>query len=83
MQTFVVKLASGVAALVVSICLSLSHLSSNTDADAAVTTGGSVARGLQNDNDCNSYNRSYYCTDLFSQKIYSYRQENGRDYKRH
>ena len=43
MQTFVVKLASGVAALVVSICLSLSHLSSNTDADAAVTTGGSVA----------------------------------------
>lgn len=42
MQTFVVKLASGVAALVVSICLSLSHLSSNTDADAAVTTGGSV-----------------------------------------
>ena len=43
MQTFVVKLASGVAALVVSICLSLSHLSSNTDADAAVTMGGSVA----------------------------------------
>ena len=48
MQTFVVKLASGVAALVVSICLSLCHLSSNTDvtdvADAvqAVNSTGSV-----------------------------------------
>ncbi len=31
MQTFVVKLASGVAALVASICLELSNLSSNTD----------------------------------------------------
>jgi melibiose permease len=43
MQTFVVKLASGIAALVVSICLSLCHLSSNTDAtDVAGSVGGNV-----------------------------------------
>jgi melibiose permease len=43
MQTFVVKLASGIAALVVSICLSLCHLSSNTDAtDIAGSVGGNV-----------------------------------------
>ena len=35
MQTFVVKLASGVAALVASICLSLTHLQSGTDVSAA------------------------------------------------
>ncbi len=35
MQTFVVKLASGVAALVASICLSLTHLQSGTEVSAA------------------------------------------------
>ena len=35
MQTFVVKLASGVAALVASICLSLTHLQSGTNVSAA------------------------------------------------
>lgn len=35
MQTFVVKLASGVAALAASICLSLTHLQSGTDVSAA------------------------------------------------
>ena len=35
MQTFVVKLASGVAALVASICLSLTHLQSGTDVSAS------------------------------------------------
>ena len=34
MQTFVVKLASGVAALAASICLSLNHLQSGTDISA-------------------------------------------------
>lgn len=42
MQTFVVKLASGIAALVVSICLSVCRLSSNTDAVTDAVAGGSV-----------------------------------------
>lgn len=43
MQTFVVKLASGVAALIASICLTLSHLSSDTSAaDTAVQASSSV-----------------------------------------
>ena len=42
MQTFVVKLASGIAALVVSICLSVCRLSSNTDTVTDAVTGGSV-----------------------------------------
>lgn len=40
MQTFVVKLASGVAALAASICLAVSHLSKNTDAAAAQAAAG-------------------------------------------
>ena len=36
MQTFVVKLASGVAALIASICLSVFHISKNTDVEAVV-----------------------------------------------
>lgn len=36
MQTFVVKLASGVAALIASICLSVCNLSDNTEQTAAV-----------------------------------------------
>ena len=42
MQTFVVKVASGIAALVVSICLSVCRLSSNTDAVTDAVAGGSV-----------------------------------------
>lgn len=43
MQTFVVKLASGIAALVVSICLAVCNLSSNTDAaETASAAAGSV-----------------------------------------
>ena len=42
MQTFVVKLASGVAALVASICLSISNISDDT-AVVAATEQGSVA----------------------------------------
>ena len=42
MQTFVVKLASGIAALVVSICLSVCRLSSNTDVVTDAVAGGSV-----------------------------------------
>ncbi len=42
MQTFVVKLASGIAALVVSICLAVSHLSQDTTGDAVAAAGGSV-----------------------------------------
>ena len=43
MQTFVVKLASGVAALAASICLAVSHISKNTDQVAVqAASGGSV-----------------------------------------
>ena len=35
MQTFVVKLASGIAALVASICLSINHLQSGTEVSEA------------------------------------------------
>lgn len=41
MQTFVVKLASGVAALAASICLSLSHISENTDQVVVDAVSGS------------------------------------------
>lgn len=46
MQTFVVKLASGMAALVASLCLNLCHLNSDTSdtvSAAAGASGGSVA----------------------------------------
>ncbi|MDE7434830.1 MAG: glycoside-pentoside-hexuronide (GPH):cation symporter [Lachnospiraceae bacterium] len=42
MQTFVVKLASGVAALVASICLSVCNLSDDTSSTAATAAGSSV-----------------------------------------
>lgn len=45
MQTFVVKLASGVAALVASICLSVFRLSDDTE--AAVQAAGSSVVGLR------------------------------------
>ncbi|MDO4616437.1 MAG: glycoside-pentoside-hexuronide (GPH):cation symporter [Lachnospiraceae bacterium] len=41
MQTFVVKLASGVAALAASICLAVSHISSNTDNVVSQAASGS------------------------------------------
>ena len=44
MQTFVVKLASGIAALVASIALSVFHISESDDAISAVD--GSVVKGL-------------------------------------
>ena len=43
MQTFVVKLASGVAALVASICLTVCNLSQNTEGAAVAVAGSSVA----------------------------------------
>ena len=44
MQTFVVKLASGVAAMIASICLSISHISQDTStAEAAAAGASSVA----------------------------------------
>ncbi|MBO5524016.1 MAG: MFS transporter [Roseburia sp.] len=43
MQTFVVKLASGVAALVASVCLSLCNLSNDTSGTAVEASAGSVA----------------------------------------
>ena len=44
MQTFVVKLASGVAAFIASICLTVCNLSSDTaGTQVAETAGGSVA----------------------------------------
>lgn len=43
MQTFVVKLASGVAALIASVCLQISNISDNTDAVVTeAVTGSSV-----------------------------------------
>ncbi|MCD7862885.1 MAG: glycoside-pentoside-hexuronide (GPH):cation symporter [Lachnospiraceae bacterium] len=47
MQTFVVKLASGIAALVASICLSVCNLSSDTDAEAVAEAAGSSVVGLR------------------------------------
>lgn len=47
MQTFVVKLASGVAALIASVCLTLSHLSSDTSAAESVQTAASSVMGLR------------------------------------
>ncbi len=47
MQTFVVKLASGIAALVASICLSVCNLSSDTDAEAVAEAAGSSVAGLR------------------------------------
>lgn len=48
MQTFVVKLASGVAALIASICLSICNLSDNTDVvEAVVDTTTSNVFGLR------------------------------------
>ncbi len=45
MQTFVVKLASGIAALLASLCLEIFHISDN--AEAAVEVAGSSIMGLR------------------------------------
>lgn len=47
MQTFVVKLASGVAALIASVCLSLCNLSDNTETVQAAETAASSVFGLR------------------------------------
>ncbi len=47
MQTFVVKLASGIAALVASICLAVCNLSSDTDAAVSATAASSSVAGLR------------------------------------
>lgn len=47
MQTFVVKLASGVAALIASICLSVCNLSNDTSNVEAVAEAGSSVIGLR------------------------------------
>ena len=48
MQTFVVKLASGVAAMIAAICLAVFHISSNTDEGAAAeAAAGSSLLGLR------------------------------------
>ena len=45
MQTFVVKLASGISALLASLCLEIFHISDN--ADAALDVAGSSVMGLR------------------------------------
>lgn len=47
MQTFVVKLASGVAALIASICLELCNLSNDTEAEVVVDMAQSSVIGLR------------------------------------
>jgi melibiose permease len=47
MQTFVVKLASGVAALIASICLTICNLSDDTSAVVTDTAGNSSVLGLR------------------------------------
>ncbi len=42
MQTFVVKLASGVSVLIASICLEVFHISQNTEAETAVANQSSI-----------------------------------------
>lgn len=47
MQTFVVKLASGVAALVASVCLTICNLSNDTSSAASVEAAASSVVGLR------------------------------------
>lgn len=47
MQTFVVKLASGVAAMVASVCLTIFNLSNDTSQAAEVAVAGSSVMGLR------------------------------------
>jgi len=47
MQTFVVKLASGVAVMLASVCLSVFHISSDTTDAVAQAAGGASLMGLR------------------------------------
>lgn len=47
MQTFVVKLASGVAALIASICLSICHISQDTESVTSELASNSSVMGLR------------------------------------
>lgn len=47
MQTFVVKLASGVAALIASVCLGVFHISQDTESDQVVRIAQSSVVGLR------------------------------------
>ena len=47
MQTFVVKLASGVAAMIASLCLSISNLSNDTSTTAATEAAGAAVAVLR------------------------------------
>ena len=47
MQTFVVKLASGVAAMVASVCLTIFNLSNDTSQVAEAAVAGSSVMGLR------------------------------------
>ena len=47
MQTFVVKLASGVAAMIASVCLSVCNISEDTSEIAAAVTGETNLLGLR------------------------------------
>lgn len=47
MQTFVVKLASGVAALIASVCLGVFHISQDTESDQVVAIAQSSVVGLR------------------------------------
>ena len=47
MQTFVVKLSSGIAALIASICLAIFHISDNTDAVVTAAASQSSLMGLR------------------------------------
>ncbi|MGX8774073.1 MAG: MFS transporter, partial [Bacillota bacterium] len=47
MQTFVVKLSSGIAALIASICLSLFHINDSTDAVVTAAASESSLMGLR------------------------------------
>lgn len=47
MQTFVVKLASGVAAMIVSVCLELTNISKDAEAEVVAQASGSSVMGLR------------------------------------
>ena len=62
MQTFVVKLASGVAAMIASICLTISNISNDTSTEAAAMVSDSYTSVavLQYDNDSAADYWSYW-----------------------
>ncbi len=79
MQTFVVKLASGVAALIASICLQICNLSNDTTDTAAVATAAaSSVVGLRMTMKILPI-ICLLCGILFSTKVYSDGGEGCRD----